>query len=60
MYINLFIFICFWKAINCFFIVYYLLEMVLKIFAFGWRGYLSYRSNIFDGLLTVLLLVSPK
>ncbi|XP_064169569.1 two pore channel protein 2-like isoform X2 [Anguilla rostrata] len=45
------------EAINCFFIVYYLLEMVLKIFAFGWRGYLSYRSNIFDGLLTVLLLV---
>ncbi|KAG9334530.1 hypothetical protein JZ751_007529, partial [Albula glossodonta] len=45
------------EAINCFFIVYYLLEMVLKIFAFGWRGYLSYRSNVFDGLLTVLLLV---
>ncbi|KAJ8349376.1 hypothetical protein SKAU_G00245060 [Synaphobranchus kaupii] len=45
------------EAINCFFIVYYLLEMVLKIFAFGWRGYLSYRSNVFDGLLTIILLV---
>ncbi|KAG9352141.1 hypothetical protein JZ751_020554 [Albula glossodonta] len=43
-------------AVNCFFIVFYLLEMVLKIFAFGWKGYLSYRSNIFDGLMTVLLL----
>ncbi|KAJ8416208.1 hypothetical protein AAFF_G00382300 [Aldrovandia affinis] len=45
------------EAINCFFIVYYLVEMMLKMFAFGWRGYLSHRSNIFDGLLTLLLLV---
>uniref|UniRef100_W5MCH1 Two pore channel protein 2 n=1 Tax=Lepisosteus oculatus TaxID=7918 RepID=W5MCH1_LEPOC len=43
-------------AMNCVFIVYYLLEMVLKIFAFGWKGYLSYHSNIFDGLLTLSLL----
>ncbi|XP_055776664.1 two pore channel protein 2-like isoform X1 [Salvelinus fontinalis] len=43
--------------INCFFILYYLMEMSLKILAFGWRGYLSYRNNIFDGLLTVCLLV---
>ncbi|KAJ8413103.1 hypothetical protein AAFF_G00106850 [Aldrovandia affinis] len=44
------------EATNCFFIVFYLLEMGLKIFAFGWRGYLSYRNNIFDGFMTVLLL----
>ncbi|KAJ8340530.1 hypothetical protein SKAU_G00351630 [Synaphobranchus kaupii] len=44
------------EVINCFFIVLYLLEMVLKILAFGWRGYISYRNNIFDGLMTILLL----
>ncbi|XP_054591240.1 two pore channel protein 2 isoform X3 [Nothobranchius furzeri] len=42
---------------NLCFILYYLFEMVVKIFAFGWRGYLSYKSNMFDGLLTLLLLV---
>ncbi|KAG7467946.1 hypothetical protein MATL_G00137590 [Megalops atlanticus] len=47
----------FLEVVNCFFIAFYLLEMVLKIFAFGWWGYLSYRNNIFDGLMTVLLLV---
>uniref|UniRef100_A0A8C7LPJ0 Two pore segment channel 2 n=1 Tax=Oncorhynchus mykiss TaxID=8022 RepID=A0A8C7LPJ0_ONCMY len=45
------------EVINCFFILYYLMEMSLKILAFGWRGYLSYRNNIFDGLLTVCLLI---
>uniref|UniRef100_A0A673W8K3 Two pore channel protein 2 n=1 Tax=Salmo trutta TaxID=8032 RepID=A0A673W8K3_SALTR len=45
------------EVINCFFILYYLMEMSLKILAFGWRGYLSYRNNIFDGLLTVCLLL---
>ncbi|KFP04330.1 Two pore calcium channel protein 2, partial [Calypte anna] len=44
-------------AINCFFILYYLLEMLLKIVAMGLRRYLSYPSNIFDGLLTVILLI---
>ncbi|KAK6317857.1 hypothetical protein J4Q44_G00111480 [Coregonus suidteri] len=44
------------ETINCFFILYYLLEMVLKMVAFGWTGYVSYGSNIFDGSLTVLLL----
>eukprot|EP00074_Homo_sapiens_P057037 XP_005273881.1 two pore calcium channel protein 2 isoform X1 [Homo sapiens] len=43
--------------LNCVFIVYYLLEMLLKVFALGLRGYLSYPSNVFDGLLTVVLLV---
>uniref|UniRef100_A0A3B4ECC6 Ion transport domain-containing protein n=1 Tax=Pygocentrus nattereri TaxID=42514 RepID=A0A3B4ECC6_PYGNA len=45
------------EVINCAFILYYVLEMVLKLIAFGWRGYLSYKNNIFDGLFTVLLLV---
>ncbi|XP_053922706.1 two pore channel protein 2 isoform X1 [Cuculus canorus] len=43
-------------AINCFFILYYLLEMLLKILAMGLKRYLSYPSNRFDGLLTVILL----
>uniref|UniRef100_A0A3B3TMU3 Two pore segment channel 2 n=1 Tax=Poecilia latipinna TaxID=48699 RepID=A0A3B3TMU3_9TELE len=45
------------EVINLCFILFYLSEMTVKIFAFGWRGYLSYRSNIFDGFLTVLLLI---
>ncbi|XP_055070337.2 two pore channel protein 2 [Misgurnus anguillicaudatus] len=44
------------EIINCVFIMYYLIEMLLKILAFGWRGYLSYKSNVFDGVLTVVLL----
>lgn len=44
------------EIFNCIFILYYFIEMLLKIVAFGWRGYLSYRNNIFDGFLTVLLL----
>uniref|UniRef100_A0A8C0GHM1 Two pore segment channel 2 n=1 Tax=Chelonoidis abingdonii TaxID=106734 RepID=A0A8C0GHM1_CHEAB len=44
-------------AINCFFILYYLLEMLLKILAMGFKRYISYPSNRFDGLLTVILLV---
>ncbi|OXB56915.1 hypothetical protein ASZ78_010644 [Callipepla squamata] len=44
-------------AINCFFIVYYLMEMLLKILAMGLKRYLSYPSNRFDGLLTTILLV---
>uniref|UniRef100_A0A8C0GJP3 Two pore segment channel 2 n=1 Tax=Chelonoidis abingdonii TaxID=106734 RepID=A0A8C0GJP3_CHEAB len=43
-------------AINCFFILYYLLEMLLKILAMGFKRYISYPSNRFDGLLTVILL----
>ncbi|KAM6074624.1 two pore channel protein 2 isoform 2-T2 [Chlamydotis macqueenii] len=44
-------------AINCFFILYYVLEMLLKIIAMGLKRYLSYPSNRFDGLLTVILLI---
>ncbi|XP_041074063.1 two pore calcium channel protein 2-like [Polyodon spathula] len=43
-------------AVNCFFIVYYLLEMKLKMFALGFKGYMSHRSNIFDGFVIVFLL----
>ncbi|XP_056268387.1 two pore channel protein 2 isoform X2 [Pseudoliparis swirei] len=45
------------EIINLCFILYYLFEVCVKIFAFGWKGYLSYRNNIFDCFLTILLLV---
>ncbi|XP_053244827.1 two pore channel protein 2 [Podarcis raffonei] len=44
-------------VINCVFIFYYLLEMSLKLLALGLKRYISYPSNIFDGLLTVVLMV---
>lgn len=47
------------QILNCVFILYYLAEMLLKVFALGLLGYLSYPSNVFDGLLTAILLVSP-
>ncbi|XP_032735596.1 two pore calcium channel protein 2 isoform X3 [Lontra canadensis] len=43
--------------LNCVFILYYLLELLLKVFALGLPGYLAHSSNVFDGLLTVVLLV---
>ncbi|KAM9078505.1 two pore channel protein 2 isoform 9-T13 [Megaptera novaeangliae] len=43
--------------LNGVFILYYLLEMLLKVFALGLQGYLVSSSNVFDGLLTVVLLV---
>uniref|UniRef100_A0A452SJ48 Two pore segment channel 2 n=1 Tax=Ursus americanus TaxID=9643 RepID=A0A452SJ48_URSAM len=42
--------------LNCVFILYYLLELLLKVFALGLPGYLAYPSNVFDGLLTIVLL----
>ncbi|XP_061058194.1 two pore channel protein 2 isoform X3 [Eubalaena glacialis] len=43
--------------LNCVFILYYLLEMLLKVFALGLQGYLVSSSNVFDGLLAIVLLV---
>ncbi|GAB1301957.1 Two pore channel protein 2 [Apodemus speciosus] len=45
------------EILNCIFILYYLLELLFKVFSLGLRGYLSYHSNVFDGLLTIILLV---
>ncbi|KAM6158104.1 two pore channel protein 2 [Rhynchocyon petersi] len=44
-------------VVNSVFILYYQLEMLLKIFAQGLWGYLSYLSNLFDGVLNLVLLV---
>lgn len=43
--------------LNYIFVLYYLLELLFKVFALGLRGYLFYHSNVFDGLLTIILLV---
>ncbi|XP_043561287.1 two pore calcium channel protein 2 isoform X1 [Chiloscyllium plagiosum] len=43
--------------VNGSFSLYYLLEMAVKIFALGIKGYCSYKSNLFDGLLTIILLI---
>ncbi|XP_034869365.1 two pore calcium channel protein 2 isoform X8 [Mirounga leonina] len=43
--------------LNCVFVLYYLLELLLKVFALGLPGYLAYSSNVFDALLTIVLLV---
>ncbi|XP_059006114.1 two pore channel protein 2 isoform X2 [Mustela lutreola] len=43
--------------LNCAFILYYVLELLLKVFALGLPGYLAHSSNVFDGLLTAVLLV---
>ncbi|VTJ51203.1 Hypothetical predicted protein [Marmota monax] len=44
-------------VLSCVFIMYYLLELLLKVFALGPWGYLSYPENLFDGLVTLALLV---
>ncbi|XP_062917771.1 two pore channel protein 2 [Mobula hypostoma] len=44
-------------VVNGSFVLYYLLEMALKIFALGIKGYCSYKSNLFDGLLTLILMI---
>lgn len=52
--------VCSSQILNCVFVLYYLAEMLLKVFALGLWGYLSYPSNVFDGLLTIILLVSSE
>lgn len=52
--------VCSFQILNCVFVLYYLAEMLLKVFALGLWGYLSYPSNVFDGLLTVILLVKSE
>ncbi|KAL4622884.1 two pore calcium channel protein 2-like isoform X4 [Arapaima gigas] len=48
------------KAINVFFVTFYVVEMLLKMLALGFRRYLSYRSDVFDGFLTLSLLVGAR
>ena len=41
---------------NFWFIIYYLLELIIKIFALGIKGYLKQLGNIYEGLITLVLL----
>ncbi|XP_046713945.1 two pore channel protein 2 isoform X2 [Silurus meridionalis] len=45
------------EVMNWVFIIYYFMEMILKMISLSWRGYLSYRNNIFDGFFTIILLI---
>ncbi|XP_038048853.1 two pore calcium channel protein 2-like [Patiria miniata] len=42
--------------VNFSFILFYLVEQILKVWAYGCRRYLASKLNIFDGLLTIILL----
>ncbi len=44
--------------LNLVFVLYYLFEQVLKLWALGWARYKYDRPNVFDGIVTVLLVVS--
>ncbi|XP_063403420.1 two pore channel protein 2-like isoform X1 [Mytilus trossulus] len=46
------------NIVNFGFVTYYLLEQVLKFVMFGWRRYIFEKSNIYDGLITVALVVT--
>lgn len=46
------------SAVNFFFVVYYLLEQCLKLWAIGWQRYITHKENLFDGCITLLLVVA--
>ena len=41
---------------NFFFIIYYLLELIVKMLALGVKGYLKKLGNIYEGLVTLVLI----
>ncbi|XP_072046369.1 two pore channel protein 2-like [Amphiura filiformis] len=43
--------------INFLFIMFYVCEQTLKIWAYGWRRYRSSRQCVFDGMLTLVLVI---
>ncbi|KAL5011055.1 hypothetical protein ScPMuIL_013360 [Solemya velum] len=46
------------NIVNFVFIVYYVVEQSLKLWAVGWRRYLWDRGNVFDAITTVVLAVT--
>ena len=40
------------------FVVYYLLEQSFKLWALGWKRYSFEKGNLFDGFITIILVVS--
>lgn len=43
------------RATNFFFVNYYLLEQLLKLWAMGWRRFIHDKGNVFDAIITVAL-----
>ena len=44
-------------VVNLAIIPFYLLEQILKIWAFGWRRYFWKKTNLFDALITLCLVI---
>ncbi|XP_077867256.1 two pore channel protein 2-like [Saccoglossus kowalevskii] len=42
---------------NFVFVWYYVIEQVMKVWALGWRRYISSKSNLFDAAVTITLVV---
>ncbi|XP_059172155.1 two pore channel protein 2-like [Physella acuta] len=45
------------RIVNFSFVMYYTLEQAVKIWAFGWRRYISDKGNIFDAVITIALVI---
>nr|XP_034332131.1 two pore calcium channel protein 2 isoform X2 [Crassostrea gigas] len=46
------------NIVNFVFVVYYFVEQVVKFVAFGWKRYVYEYWNIFDGVITVILVIT--
>ncbi|CAG5119484.1 unnamed protein product, partial [Candidula unifasciata] len=45
------------RVVNFTFAIYYLLEQLVKFWAFGWRKYLADKGNIYDAVITSALII---
>ncbi|XP_035828200.1 two pore calcium channel protein 2 [Aplysia californica] len=45
------------RIVNFSFVIYYLVEQAVKVWAFGWRRYLSDNGNKFDAFVTLALVI---
>lgn len=45
------------QIVNFTFVVYYFVEQLVKFVCFGWRRYVYEYWNVFDGVITVILVV---
>ncbi|XP_041355059.1 two pore calcium channel protein 2-like [Gigantopelta aegis] len=45
------------RILNFGFVLYYVLEQIVKLWAAGWRRYVHEKSNIFDGIITLALAI---
>ncbi|KAK0064412.1 two pore calcium channel protein 2 [Biomphalaria pfeifferi] len=45
------------RIFNFTFVMYYLFEQVIKVWANGWRRYIAVRGNIFDAVITAALVI---